>query len=77
MTDVASPTTVGLLLKMGRTRKRLRQSDAAMTLGVAQSTLSAWESDTTVPRATDLVRAAKFYDIPFGHFVAVLDIEAN
>lgn len=46
-------------LKDLRERKKLKQEDLAELLGVAQSTISMWETGNALPRAEILKRLAK------------------
>lgn len=46
--------TIGNNIKALRKRKKLKQKELAELVGVAQSTLCDWESDTSQPRSKNL-----------------------
>lgn len=49
--------------KLARKMKNIPLKDAAKDLGVAQSTLSGWESGRMAPSIDGLTRAAQYYDV--------------
>lgn len=54
---------IGDNLKHFREEKGLTQRDVAIKLGIAQNTVSSWETDRTEPNLTQLAQLADLYGI--------------
>jgi len=52
-------STLGSRIRMARKALDLAQDDIAIACGVRRLTVSSWESDSTVPRADQVVALAK------------------
>lgn len=52
-------------LKIQRKLKRVSQDDLSIHLNVARSTISAWENNISEPNLSNLVKIAKYLDIPY------------
>ena len=49
---MATGTRIGTRIKRARERKRMRQQDLAVALGVSRTTVDAWEHDRAYPRSS-------------------------
>lgn len=63
-------------LKQARQNRNMRLTDAALSLGVSQPTLSAWESERKSPPLDMLVRAAELYGVTTDYLLG-RDVELN
>jgi transcriptional regulator with XRE-family HTH domain len=63
------PEILGDRLADTRRARLLTQQQAANELGVARTTITAMEKGERRPRATELVKLARFYGQSIGHFV--------
>lgn len=58
-------------------KKGFHQKDAAPHLGVEQPLLSRYENGMSQPDEAFLLRAEKFYEVPFMMFALVLNLRQN
>lgn len=62
--------TLGQCLREARKRLKKRQSDIASDLDKTQATVSAWESDQSVPSLRDLRKVSWAYGVPTEELLA-------
>ena len=56
---------MAITLKAARVNKGLTQTEAAKLLGVSETTLMGWEKQKRMPRADDIQKLLKLYEVKY------------